>query len=549
LNSNVQGRSRSAFDAVIGGSKPTKVGDPESGGTLTVTANIIPTVGTQTLRALARYPDRIAFAWDGGTLSYRGATDLIGRFQRVYENNGLSGSRRIALLAGNCALSWCASVAAQLCGIGITWLHQAASLSDQLTQLEDAEVDGLVADTVHFGARSEELAAKAPSLLHFRIGPGTVGTDLLAAADRAGSTSPRDMASADDIALLSYTGGTTGRPKGAMRRHRAVTPWTSAILADFEFPQTPRYLTAAPITHVAGLKVLPVLILGGTVHLMTGFDPSRVLTAIARDRINFSLMVPTMIYALLDAPDLERSDLSSLELLLYGAAAMAPSRLEEGLRRIGPVFSQLYGQTECYPATVLRKADHCLTRPHLFHSCGFPVSSADVRLLDELGQEVATGESGEICIRSPYAMECYWKQDELTAEALKFNWLHTGDVGRRDDEGYLFIVDRKKDMVITGGFNVFPRELEDVLTSHPAVANAAVIGVPDEKWGEAVTAVVVRRPGSDVASEALIQLVKDRKGSVHAPKHVHFVETLPTTALGKVDKKALRTIYGRSSGA
>lgn len=512
------------------------------------TAMIVPTIGTQTMRALARYPDRTAFVWEGGTLTYRGATDLIGRIQRVYERNGLVRSQRIALLAGNCARSWCASVAAHLCGIGTTWLHPAGSLCDQVHQLEDASVDGLLIDAAHFAVRGEELAMRVSHLQVFRIGAGSFGKDLLGEADEVGSVSPRDIASVHDVALLSYTGGTTGRPKGAMRRHGAVTPWTTSILADFEFPQTPRYLTVAPISHVAGTKVLPVLILGGTVHLMTGFDPERVLATIEREQINCSLMVPTMIYALLDAPAFERSDLSSLELLLYGAAAMSPSRLEEGLKRIGPVFSQLYGQTECYPATMLRKSDHSLDRKHLFQSCGFPVTSADVRLLDDEGQEVAVGEAGEICIRSPYAMECYWKQDELTAETLKFGWLHTGDIGRRDDDGYLYIVDRKKDMVITGGFNVYPRELENILTSHPAVADAAVVGIPDKKWGEAVTALVVQRPGLNVTAESLVQLVKDRKGSVQTPKRVHFIQSLPMTPLGKVDKKALREIYRDCGG-
>jgi fatty-acyl-CoA synthase len=273
---------------------------------------------------------------------------------------------------------------------------------------------------------------------------------------------------------------------------------------------------------------------------MTGFAPDRVLKAIGDDKINFSVMVPTMIYALLDSPRLDDSDLSSLELLLYGAAAMSPGRLEEGLARIGPVFSQLYGQTECYPAAVLRKADHDLARKHLFVACGFPVAGTDIRLLGDDGEEVAQGGTVEICIRSPFVMEQYWKLPDLTAETFKHGWLHTGDIGRFDEEGFLYIVDRKKDMVITGGFNVFAREVEDALTSHPDVANAAVIGVPDDKWGEVVVAIVVPRPECVVEVESLIAHVKERKGAVQAPKRVHLVDSLPTTPVGKVDKKILR---------
>lgn len=315
-----------------------------------------PTNGTQTLRALGRYPDRTAFVWDRGEMSYRGAADFIGRLQRVFGAAGLARTRRVALLAGNCAHCWCAGVAALASGMSITWLHPAASLPDQLHQLADSEADALVVDAVHFPARADELAAKLPAGMKlFTVGGRGIGTELVAAADAAGSSEPVDIARPDDVAILNYTGGTTGRPKGVMRRQRSLAAYATSILADFEIPDRPRFLAVAPISHVAGTKVLPSLMRGGTVHLMTGFDPARMLRTMVDERISFTLAVPTMIYALLDLPQLDGSDLSSLELLLYGAASMSPSRLEEGLRRIGPVFAQLYGQTECYPASVLRK--------------------------------------------------------------------------------------------------------------------------------------------------------------------------------------------------
>jgi fatty-acyl-CoA synthase len=247
-----------------------------------------------------------------------------------------------------------------------------------------------------------------------------------------------------------------------------------------------------------------------------------------------------MIYVLLDHPQLDKTDLSSLELLLYGASAMSPSRLVEGIERIGPVFSQLYGQTECYPVSVLRKRDHDPKTPELFLSCGFPISACDVRILDEADQEVATGEAGEICVRASHVMAEYWKRPEQTEETLKNGWLHTGDIARADERGYLFILDRKKDMIVSGGFNIFPREVEDVLSQHADVAMVAVVGVPDDKWGEAVTAIVVAREGTRPSAEELINLVKSRKGSAHAPKHIKFVTELPMTGVGKVDKKLLK---------
>jgi fatty-acyl-CoA synthase len=505
-----------------------------------------PTTSALTLRALARYPARTAFAWDGGHLSYAGTAELIGRMQAVFSAHGLGRGQCMAVLAGNRAASWCAGVAAHTIGMRTTPLHPMGSLSDQTHQIEDAAADALVVDGAGFDERGGLLAKGAP--LTFTLGPADYGVDLLAAAGAIGTPRLADMSRAGEIGILNYTGGTTGRPKGVLRRHAALAAATAAILTDFELPARPRYLAVAPISHVAGSKILPTLLRGGTVHLMTGFDAERVIRTIEEERINMTLLVPTMIYALLDHPALTKASMASLELLLYGASPMSPSRLGEGLERIGPIFSQLYGQTECYPIAVLPKTDHDAARPDLLPACGFPVASCDVTLLDSDGQPVADGEPGEICVRAPHVMEEYWHQPAQTAEAFAGGWLHTSDIARRDGEGRLYIVDRKKDMIVSGGFNIYPKEVEDVLTAHPAVALAAVIGVPDPKWGEAVTAVIVRRPGAGLTEEELITLVKRSKGSVHAPKHIDFVDALPLTAVGKVDKKALRAPYWAAEG-
>ncbi len=500
-----------------------------------------PVVGVQTLRALSRYPERTAFSWPGGSLTYRGATELIGRLQSVFTQFGFAPGTRVAFLTANRADSWCAGVAAQLSRLAITWLHPLGSLDDQLFQLEDSEAQMLVVDGVTFRDRGGELAARASDLKTvFTLGPAGYGADLLQAVEAAGSATARCFAGPEDIATLNYTGGTTGKSKGALRHHREYSGFANAILADFEIPDTPSYLTVAPISHVAGTKVLPTLMRGGTVHMLKGFDPEAVFKTIERERINFTLFVPTMIYVMLDHPALAKTDLSSLELLLYGASAMSPSRLVEGIERIGPVFSQLYGQTECYPVSVLRKADHDPRTPEMFLSCGFPISACEVRILDDNDQEAAMGEAGEICVRAPHVMLEYWKRPEQTAETLKSGWLHTGDIARKDERGYMFILDRKKDMIVSGGFNIFPREVEDVLSQHADVAMVAVVGVPDDKWGEAVTAVVVAREGTRPNADELIALVKARKGSTHAPKHIKFVDALPMTGVGKIDKKVLK---------
>ena len=469
-----------------------------------------PTVCGQTLLALARYPSRIAFSWPGGSITYRGAAELIGRMQQVFMRLGLEPGARVAFLTANRADTYCAGAAAQLSRLTITWLHPLGSLEDQLFQIEDSEAQTLVIDVDAFRDRGGELAARAINLINvFTLGPANYGVDLLGALEQAGTASARCLAGPNDLATLNYTGGTTGKSKGALRYHRELGGFASAILSDFEIPQTPHFLAVAPISHVAGTKVLPTLMRGGTVHMLRGFDPEAVFKTIASERINFTLFVPTMIYVLLDHP----------------------------------VFSQLYGQTECYPVSVLRKADHDTRRPELFASCGFPIASCKVTLRDDDNQQVKPGEAGEICVRAPHVMAEYWKRPEQTAETLKNGWLHTGDIARADERGYMFILDRKKDMIVSGGFNIFPREIEDVLSEHSDVAMVAVVGVPDDKWGEAVTAMIVAREGARPNAEELINLVKARKGSAHAPKHVKFVSELPMTGVGKVDKKVLKAEF------
>ncbi|MEY2468540.1 MAG: fatty-acyl-CoA synthase, partial [Actinomycetota bacterium] len=321
------------------------------------------------------------------------------------------------------------------------------------------------------------------------------------------------------------------------------TAMALTALAEYEIPSEPRYLAASPITHAAGMHVVPTLLRGGTVYLHDKFDPEKYLRTIESDKISLCFGVPSMVYAMLDHPDLDRIDVSSLETFLYAASPMAPARLADGLNRIGPVFTQYYAQSECPAATVLTQRDHDPTIPGRLSSCGKPVATIHLTLLGEDGAAVAAGEPGEICLKGPAMMDGYWNQPELTAETIIDGWIHTGDMATCDNDGFLTIVDRKKDMIVSGGFNVFPREIEDVLTTHPAVAGAAVIGVPDDKWGEAVTALVVVRPGQDVTPEELIALVRERKGKIAAPKAVEFIDAIPLTPVGKADKKVLRARF------
>jgi fatty-acyl-CoA synthase len=249
-----------------------------------------------------------------------------------------------------------------------------------------------------------------------------------------------------------------------------------------------------------------------------------------------------MLYALLDHPDSRTRDLSSLKMVYYGASAINPVRLKEAIDRFGPIFAQYYGQTEA-PMVIsyLATGEHEGKR---LASCGRPSAFLRTALLGEDGQPVPAGQPGEICVAGPLVANGYWGQPEVTAETFRDGWLHTGDVAREDEDGYWYIVDRTKDMIVTGGFNVYPREVEEVIAEHPAVAQVGVIGVPDEKWGEAVTAVVVLRDGApgdtDAITAEIQRAVRERKGPVQVPKRVIVTDALPLTGLGKPDKKALR---------
>ena len=492
------------------------------------------------LDALRRSKERTVFRdgereWSGGaTLA------AIGAMQAALERAGARRGQRVALLCGNRTESWCIGVAAQALGLCISWLHPLGSPQAHSFQVEDFGADLLVVDVPHYADLARFLDTEFSGRVRLlTLGPCDVGRDILAGLGDE-SVTPVDRSAPDNLSLVNYTGGTTGRSKGAFRRESALAASVVGVLADFDIARNPAFLAIGPISHVTGTKIVPTLLRGGSVTMLDRFDPDLVCSTIAARRIDMSLLVPTMIYSILDSGALDRHDVSSLKLLLYGAAAMSPTRLAEGLDRFGPVFSQLYGQTECYPIAVLPREDHDVRFPERLAACGFLSHMCDMRLLGPDGEPVAAGESGEICVRSPYAMEGYWNQPELTAEAFAGGWLHTGDVGRLDEDGRLYIVDRLKDMIITGGFNVYPREVEDVISSLPGVSMVAVLGVPDPKWGEAVAAVIVPSAGAELDPAMIMEAVKRRCGSVQAPKIVTFADTLPLTAAGKVDKKRLK---------
>jgi fatty-acyl-CoA synthase len=502
------------------------------------------------LWALDRFPDRVAIVEDDRQLTYRQVRDRLSQLATALAKLGFGRGNGLMTLAGNQAEALLAGLAVRTLGCWAGALHPLGSVDDQAFILEDSEALGLVFDPSLYEGPVAEIAHRVPSLKHvLSLGPSVVGQDLCALADEEVSGPVVSVAEPDDLCSLGYSGGTTGRPKGVMQRHRTVVEMTNLINSGWQLPEDIRFLAVTPISHAAVCFVLPTWMNGGTVFLQKGFDPQAFYRAVEQRRITLTFAVPTMLYALLDHPATKTADVSSIETIVYGAAPMSPTRLREALDVFGPVFVQLYGQAEA-PATVtaLRKEEHDPSRPHLFGSCGRALPGVTVALLDDEDEEVPLGEVGEICVRGAIVSDGYWKRPELTAETLRSDWLHTGDMARADEEGYLYIVDRKKDMIISGGFNVYPREIEDVLTSHSDVAIAAVVGVPDDKWGEAVKALVVLRPGAAVGADDLIALVRERKGAVYAPKSVDFIDDLPLTGVGKADRKAVRARFWPADG-
>ncbi|ALJ21703.1 AMP-binding protein [Microbacterium sp. No. 7] len=347
----------------------------------------------------------------------------------------------------------------------------------------------------------------------------------------------------DDEAYVLFTSGSTGDPKGVVNSHFTWGHYSITAgqeIGDIAFGEV--FAHGAPLTHYTQIFILPVLLRGGTNVMLPGLDIDVLLSSIEKYGVTATAVVPTIIYLLIDHPRRADYDLSSLRTVVYAGSPAAPEKLRQALEIFGPIFLQLYAGTEQGYISSLRKTDHRLDSEKAVQrlaSAGRPLPYVDVAIRDDEGNVLPVGEAGEITTRQLGQMLTYVDASR-NAETLRDGWVHTGDVGRLDEDGFLYIVDRKKDMVISGGFNVFPRQVEDVLATHPAVAQSAVIGVPHEKWGEAVHAAVVVKNDAHVTEQELIDHVKAELGGVPAPKTIDFVDALPVNPAGKVDKKALR---------
>ncbi|EME22399.1 acyl-CoA synthetase [Rhodococcus triatomae] len=490
-------------------------------------------------RSAAKSPDRAALIFDGRTHTYRDLDAAVSRAAAHLTALGLDAGDRVAAYGTNSdayVIGFLACARAGLVHVPVNYALKGEELTYLVSQsgaravFVDPALAGTL-DSVRGDLTSVEHVVALRDADDSLLARSTTG-DVVDFAPRAAST---------DLAQLLYTSGTTSKPKGAMMTHEAlVYEYVSSVIAlDLGADDNP--LVAMPLYHSAGMHVfmLPYLSVGATVNLMAAPDIPEILRRVEEDRIGSLFLAPTVWVPLANHPDLDTRDLSSLRKAQYGASIMPVTvlnRLRERYPDLG--FYNCFGQSEIGPlACVLRPEEHA-DRPS---SCGRAVFFVETRVVDADGNDIADGESGEILYRSPQLCQGYWENPEATAEAFRDGWFHSGDLVTRDAEGFVTVVDRIKDVINTGGILVASREVEDALYTHPAVAEVAVIGTPDEKWIEAITAVVVLRDGQDATAETLIGHVKERIAPFKVPKRIEFVDALPRNQSGKLLKRELRT--------
>lgn len=514
------------------------------------------TIGELYDRCVNYYGEHIALTHGDSNHTYaemgHNALCIAGAMQRL----GLKKGHKIAFLMANCPeYIFCEYATAKIGAIRIP-LAVLLNPADHIYMMNTVECNTLIYHE-KMTDRVQEMMPSLESVEHFICvadAPGNVMDGHLHLQTLMRNHEP-DITPVtiepEDLVGIYFTGGTTGKPKGVMLSHRAWVYTVLIEMLEFGFGRNEVFAYATPLTHAGGCLLLPVLLRGGRCVILDRFDPKVLLEQIEKEKVSMTFLVPTMIYVLLDYLDLKKYDLSSLGNVIYGASAIAPERLKQAVETFGPIFTQLFGQTEAPMAlSALSRDEHVIKDPErerkIFSSAGRPTFQTQVRLVDEAGNDVPDGKPGEIVVRCGNMMSGYYNNPEATAETIRSGWLHTGDIATRDGEGFLYIVDRKKDMIVSGGFNIFPREIEDVLFEHPAVKGAAVVGVPHAKWGEEAKAIIVLKTDQFATAEELIGFVKKRKGSLMAPKTVEFWDDIPLTNLGKIDKKAIRSGFWKN---
>lgn len=500
-----------------------------------------------------KYPDQTAFVWGSRRVTHAEHHATASKLAHALSRLGMRRQDRVGILSQNSLEFQEVYSACEISGYICATVNWRLAIPEMVFIINDGAPKVFVFEAAY----AETVLAMRDQLKtveHYVCigGAGVPGLDfaldydqLVASGDAAGvAFRPKP----DDVAFLIYTSGTTGRPKGVMLGQGGQVAAAEVLGSDQRNSSSDRLLIMMPLFHI-GAKIIQLAQhwRAGTVVVQRGFDPQEIASCVEREKITVTHMAPTMIQSLLEWPSIQSADLSSLRMIVYAAAPMPIPVLKKGLSLLGPVFQQQFGQTEGIGTTLLthqHRPDGTDRDREILTSVGQASPRVEIRIVDDRGDDVPIGEVGEILLTSPGVMKGYWNNTAATIETLRDGWVHTGDMGRLDREGFLYLADRKKDMIISGGENIYSREVEEAVVSHDAVSEVAVIGVPDERWGEAVMAIVVLRPGEAVTAETLVEHCRTRIASYKKPRHVVFVEEIVKLPSGKIDKVRLRSLYG-----
>ena len=494
----------------------------------------------------ARYlPAGNAFTSASRKVSNSELAERVRRLSSHLHQLGVRRQERVAILAMNCVEYYETYRTCEWAGFIAAPVNFRLAAREVLYILQDAAPKVLVFEA-QYAALVDQLRGELPGIaLYLCIGAAPDWAVPFEQAITAGDPDgPPIRSQPDDFAYLLYTSGTTGHPKGVVRTHQAMCRTAEVCALTSEFSGTTRVLQATPAFHIGGIGfVNSAAWVGGSTVIHQGFDPLAVLRAVQEEKVTFTFMVAAMLQAVLDVPTVRAFCLDSLSHVVTAAAPIPLPLLKRAIELLGPIFSVQYGMTESNACTLPRHE----TNPHgtpdqlrRLESVGIPSPGIELRVVDDAGSDCPVGVPGEVLLRSQTQLTCYWNNSVATMEALRDGWYHTGDMGYLDADGYLFLVDRKKDMIISGGENIYSREVEVALELHPHVLESAVIGIADAKWGETVKAIVVKAPGVALGEAELIAHCKQVLASYKCPKEIEFLSELPRMATGKINKVALR---------